>query len=938
MKLLYLFCLIFFIKINNFIFAASEGQSNAHHSSLDALYFLFLCLLAGAFTLFIQKRFLNFFPYTCLMFLLGGIVGIAYAASTYQWKETLCQQSIQVEQYSTYAPTYAPTVTTGRILDDTIEFTGKILQNTFEDRILASAAAPTYRDISCCAVDNDHRRYLGGSESTDASCRRRLAEVSSNTNSSYGFDCSADEYKDKLMCQEINHPMGDLGSSIALWVAIDPHLLLTIFLPALIFADAMKVNIHLFRVCFWQCFLLACPGVLMTAGTMACVSFYLLNGVFQYNFDWEVSFIFGALLSATDPVSVVAMLESVSAPPKLTMLMSGESHLADLTSLVLFSLFLSLATATEENFEEASSTETISLFLTRMILGGPGIGLLFGFGALYSIRQNIAPQRNSDVMIQITITICVAYLSFIVSENNAGSNGVLASVTAAVVIAAYAWPSFASIETMENVWHAIEYFGNTIIFALAGLIFGNIIYEYSAAIQPAQYGHVFIVYLILYASRFVMILLFYPLLAKMGYGLKANEAATMVWGGLRGAVAVTLGIVVLNSEVRSNLYVMEVEERAVFFFLIGGVVFFSLIINSTTTPLLMKVTKVLSRSSVKKQLLHHVHQRIRAKAEKTFKEVTKEDEFSSVKRAVVEYACSSLKPIGEKGNWGKRIKSYKHDEDIDNNKIDADDQVVESEAELLAQVRELFLDALRAAYWEQIEEGILPRNSSAAQALLQSCELAKDKTDEILCDLDYLGLPESLEDDENRFTERFFKAIDDFLPDWVTIDDYFGDKVHEQERHEAVYKATCFINAHLVAQNRVAEYVGEGDDVDTPEEETVINESIAQVDRAKNFMKLAQDVDPHIVELIKAKKVASTILQHESELVNELRTQGIIDARTALEFNEHLRADTVTLMSMNAAALDSIGNGSNTKSIRTTKSKSNAVSTKVKQQEKKDSV
>ena len=187
-------------------------ETNHHYVSLDPLYFPFVGLLCGAMVLYLQKRFLFFVPYTCLMFLLGVVFGLIHGA---------------------------------------------------------------------------------------------------------GAD------------------MGDFSGSIEQWINIDPHLLLTVFLPALIFSDAMKMNIHLFRVCFWQCFLLAGPGVFVSATAMGFVALFLLTG-FGYHFDFNLAVVFGAILSATDPVSVVAMLESVSAPPKLTMIMSGESHLADLT----VSLFL----------------------------------------------------------------------------------------------------------------------------------------------------------------------------------------------------------------------------------------------------------------------------------------------------------------------------------------------------------------------------------------------------------------------------------------------------------------------------------------------------------------------------------------------------------------------------------------------------------------------
>lgn len=73
-------------------------------------------------------------------------------------------------------------------------------------------------------------------------------------------------------------------------------------------------------------------------------------------------------------------------------------------------------------------------------------------------------------MIQTTLTITSAYLSFFLAENDAGVSGVLCTVFAALMLAQFAGPVIVSHHTMENVWHALEHMGNTLIFALAGLI------------------------------------------------------------------------------------------------------------------------------------------------------------------------------------------------------------------------------------------------------------------------------------------------------------------------------------------------------------------------------------------------------------------------------------------------------------------------------------
>merc|ERR1719265_3097699 len=98
----------------------------------------------------------------------------------------------------------------------------------------------------------------------------------------------------------------------------------------------MTLNIQLVRNCFAQILILACPGVIM--GTVLTAAFGKF--VLPYNWDWPLCFVFGSMLSATDPVAVVALFNTLGVSPRLTMLISGESLLNDGTAMVIFSLML----------------------------------------------------------------------------------------------------------------------------------------------------------------------------------------------------------------------------------------------------------------------------------------------------------------------------------------------------------------------------------------------------------------------------------------------------------------------------------------------------------------------------------------------------------------------------------------------------------------------
>jgi NhaP-type Na+/H+ or K+/H+ antiporter len=112
----------------------------------------------------------------------------------------------------------------------------------------------------------------------------------------------------------------DLATSVYQWVNIDGHVLLLVFLPGLLFKDAFEVNFHLFRASFWQLLTMSFPMVL--AGT--CLVALIGWGVFPYGWSWALSMTFGAILAATDPVAVSALLNEVGAPPRLKMHVSGE--------------------------------------------------------------------------------------------------------------------------------------------------------------------------------------------------------------------------------------------------------------------------------------------------------------------------------------------------------------------------------------------------------------------------------------------------------------------------------------------------------------------------------------------------------------------------------------------------------------------------------------
>lgn len=88
---------------------------------------------------------------------------------------------------------------------------------------------------------------------------------------------------------------------------LDPHLMLIIFLPTLIFESAFVLDVHTFRKMIWQASLLAGPGLLVSTFLTSIMARY----IFTYSWSWVVALMFGTILNATDPVAIVALLREL---------------------------------------------------------------------------------------------------------------------------------------------------------------------------------------------------------------------------------------------------------------------------------------------------------------------------------------------------------------------------------------------------------------------------------------------------------------------------------------------------------------------------------------------------------------------------------------------------------------------------------------------------
>merc|ERR1719310_1494671 len=136
------------------------------------------------------------------------------------------------------------------------------------------------------------------------------------------------------------------------------------------------------------------------------------------------------------------------------------------------------------------------------------LGLFIGYFFFSWIRAAADKLDHASGMIQITLTMCCAYWSFIFVEGVLKLSGVLATVASSLVLAHHMWPYVVSEESMHHVWHTIESLGNIIVFFLAGSITGFIVVD----IDPLDMVRLVVIYIVLLVIRATLFFVSRPLL------------------------------------------------------------------------------------------------------------------------------------------------------------------------------------------------------------------------------------------------------------------------------------------------------------------------------------------------------------------------------------------------------------------------------------------
>jgi monovalent cation:H+ antiporter, CPA1 family len=356
-----------------------------------------------------------------------------------------------------------------------------------------------------------------------------------------------------------------ITSQYAFKFELTPQLILALFVPPLVFEAAFHLNISDIRRDLPGILLLAVPGVILTT--------LIIGGVLVLgtSLTLPMALVFGTLIAATDPVSVVALFRTLGVPKRLAVLIEGESLFNDGTAIVIFNLVLAFALTGQFDLTKGL---TDFLFVST---GGIVIGLVLG----WIISQLIA--RVDDYLIETTLTTVLAFGAYLVAEQLHFS-GVLAVVAAGLVNGNIGQRGMSPTTriVLYNFWEYVAFLANSLVFLLIGL-------QVHLSILISAWHSILWAILAILAARFVVVYSLSWVVNRFSEPIPMKWQHVVNWSGLRGAISLALALSLpasLGAD-RDRLQVMAF-----------GVVLFTMLIQSTTMSQLIGWLHIITRSQV----------------------------------------------------------------------------------------------------------------------------------------------------------------------------------------------------------------------------------------------------------------------------------------------------------------------------------------------------
>ncbi len=613
---------------------------------------------------------------------------------------------------------------------------------------------------------------------------------------------------------------------------INPHLILFIFLPTLVFEAAFAMDVHTFKKTSANAFILAVPGIIVAMLLTALIIVLLkIVGIGLSKWTWTLALLFGTVISATDPVAVVAILKEVGASKKLATLIEGESMLNDGTAIVIFMVIYTAITVL------AAEASPLIEFL-RVSIGGTLVGLAIGYITITWVKKVF-----NDALVEITVIVAAAYMTFYIAEHFLHVSGVLGLVALGLLMASVGRTRISPEVNhfLHEFWELLAFIANTLIFLIVGVVISDNI-EFT--------GKDFLILALLYIGvhivRAIVIAIFYPFMKKAGYGLQKKDSYILWWGALRGAVGLALALIVAGEP---NI---DATVRSQFLFYTAGIVTLTLLINATTIKSMLDALGLTAVPPAKQKMIYNAHKYLRSTAEVSMEKL-KSDRFMG------------------RANW-ERVKEYLPEEPEESEII-----IEENESSNLFEKRRRVLEKEKSSYWNQFNEGLL--GPIAVRNL-------NDAINEIIDSEGKIPLSERKDLEQLWKTPKFLSRLQPVPVLGKISERFFLDRLAK-----SYDSALGFVEAQYESLKLL-----EGMAISSDSEELKVDQDLSTIESEINenrihgltFLRNLKNTYPEIYDSIATRQAIRSNLNNELKTVERLQKKGQIGSDEAAKMVESI--------------------------------------------------
>ncbi|POF34849.1 cation:proton antiporter [Roseibium marinum] len=348
---------------------------------------------------------------------------------------------------------------------------------------------------------------------------------------------------------------------------LDSEMILYIFLPILLFQTALTLDIRRILEDIAPILVMAVVAVFVATFFIG-FALYPLSGM-----SLIACLLLGAIVATTDPVAVVAIFRDIGAPARLGRIVEGESLLNDAAAIVIFVLLIDILTG-----EKTLTVDETVLSFLRSFAGGVIVGTV-----LARLAVSLLPMMRDLPLAQVTLSLALPYGTYVFSDQFADVSAVVAVVCAGTVFNLYGpariQPS--SWQFLHAVWEQISFWAASLIFLLSAILIPRFVEGFS----PIDILLLLVVIVAALAARAVVIFGLLPMLSTLGAGQSVNNKfkTVMLWGGMRGAVTLTLALSVSEHSGLSHEVSGFVTKLAT------GFVLFTLLVYGTSLKPLIRL-------------------------------------------------------------------------------------------------------------------------------------------------------------------------------------------------------------------------------------------------------------------------------------------------------------------------------------------------------------